>query len=214
MEAAMVRREKGALPVEGTRDVEGLQRVAVCPLSGGAPTSACGAHVFEWLPPEAARNLQPCDMHEEVAIDRRNGLRAGPGCPSEHVERRVFERYGPDLDAWSRSTNRPLAPDAWSPFCPAPEGVAVEAAGSTLRITYPHDGARFVLDPERPRELSAVPVIVAAPAGVRKVTVRVDGVVVARLDPPFSTTWKLEPGDHTLAAESGGGASVVHVSVR
>jgi penicillin-binding protein 1C len=215
MEAAMARREKGPLPIEGNGEGEGLQRVAVCPLSGGAASPACGEHVFEWLPPDAVRDLAPCDMHEEVAIDRRNRLRAGPGCPSEFVLRRVFERYGSDFDAWSRATNRPLAPEAWSPFCPAREGVeaAGEATGS-LRITYPHDGARFVLDPERPRDLSAVPVLVAAPAGVRKVTVRVDGVVLAKLEPPFSTSWKLEPGEHTLSAESGTGASVVHVSVR
>ena len=33
-------------------------------------------------------------MHEEVAIDAENGLRAGPACGSVHVEQRVFE---PDI---------------------------------------------------------------------------------------------------------------------
>jgi penicillin-binding protein 1C len=156
-------------------------------------------------------------MHEEVAIDRRNGLRAGPGCPVEHVERRVFERYGPDLDAWARGVGRPMAPDAFSPLCPSTgDETPIDAPSGPLRITYPHDGARFVLDPERPRALSAVPLQVAVPPGVRKLTLRVDGVVTARLDPPFSTTWPIEPGDHTLSVEAPGGtpAAVVHVSVR
>src|SRR5205814_1260219 len=162
---------------------------------------------FEWLPADAARDLTSCDMHEEVAIDRRNGLRAGPVCPAEHVDRRVFERYGSELEAWARGVGRPLAPDGFSPLCPpgSDDAEPAAAAGGTLRITYPHDGARFLIDPERPRELSAVPVHVAAPPGVRQVTLRVDGAVVAKLDPPFSTTWKIEPGDHTLAAESPGG---------
>jgi hypothetical protein len=47
------------------------------------------------------------------------------------------------------------------------------------------------------------------------VTLRVDGAVAAKLDPPFSTTWTLAPGDHTLAVEAPGGApAIVHVSVR
>ena len=218
MEAAMARREKRPLPIEAASgDLEGgPRRVVVCPLSGGAPTPACGAGVFEWLPAEAARDLVPCDMHEEVAIDRRNGLRAGPACSSEHVDRRVFERYGSELEAWARGVGRPLAPDAFSPLCPAgSDDLATVAPSGPLRITYPHEGARFLIDPERPRELSAVPVHVAAPPGVRQVTLRVDGVIVAKLDPPFSTTWTLASGDHTLAVEAPGGAqAIVHVSVR
>jgi penicillin-binding protein 1C len=175
--------------------------------------------VFEWLPAEAARDLPPCDVHVEVALDRRNGLRAGSGCPTEHVERRVFERYGPEIEGWARAASRPLAPEAWSPLCPpGPDDARPDDtadAGDAVRITYPHDGARFLLDPERPAELSAIPVLVAAPPSVRAVILRVDGVVVATLAPPFSTSWRLVAGQHAFQVEAAGHASAeAHITVR
>ncbi len=219
MEAAMARREKARLPLDagGGDDRGPFVRVAVCPLSGGAPTAACPGHVLEWLPEGAARDLAPCDVHEEVAVDRRNGLRAGPGCPQAFVERRVLERYDPEYLAWAEGAGRPLAPDAYSPLCPGDDAAEAPATSDgAVHITYPHDGARFVIDPDRPRELQALPVLVAAPAGVREVTLRIDGATPARLAPPFSTTWTLAAGEHTFVAEAAGreGGSTVHVTVR
>jgi penicillin-binding protein 1C len=218
MEAAMARREKIRLPIDAQAADEDspFARVAVCPISGGAPTAACPAHVLEWLPVDAARDLAPCDVHEEVAVDRRNGLRAGPGCPQAFVETRVLERYDPDLLAWARAARRPLAPEGFSPLCPADDATAPPASEGDVRITYPHDGARFVIDPDRPRELQAVPVLIAAPSGVREVTLRIDDAAPARLAPPFSTTWRLETGEHTFVAEAPGreGDATVHVTVR
>jgi penicillin-binding protein 1C len=215
MEAAMARREKVRLPIDA--DEQGpFVRVAVCPVSGGAPTAACAAHVLEWLPEGAARDLAPCDVHEEVAVDRRNGLRAGPGCPRGFVETRVLERYDPDYLAWAGAAGRPLAPEAFSPLCPADDAAAAAPSEGPVRITYPHDGARFLIDPDRPRELQAVPVLIAAPSGVREVTLRIDDGAPAKLVPPFSTTWRLETGEHTFVAEAPGreGDARVHVTVR
>jgi penicillin-binding protein 1C len=213
MEVAMARREARALPIEP--DSQGFSRVAVCPLSGGAATPACGGHVLESLPADAARELASCDMHEDVAIDRRNGLRAGRGCPASFVEHRVYERYGPDLLAWARAANRPIAPDSFSPLCPA-DGSEEPAIAGALRIAYPHDGASFLLDPERPRELQALRVLVSAPPGARAIALRIDGAAPAKLAPPFATTWRLEPGEHVFVAEGPGGAtsSPVRITVR
>jgi penicillin-binding protein 1C len=216
MDAATARRPPGRLPIDPREGAAGFERVAICPLSGGAPGHACGGRVFEWLPAEAARALTPCEMHEEVRLDRRNGLRAGPGCASGEVETRVFERYEHAYAAWAAGASRPVAPEAYSPLCPADDRAAEAAGGSGVEITYPHDGAHFVMDPERPRELQAVEVLVAAPPGVREVTLRVDGGAATRLKSPFSTSWRLEPGEHTLVAEVPGreGAATVRVVVR
>jgi penicillin-binding protein 1C len=205
MAAAMAHRAARPLPIE-----RGFARVAVCPLSGGAPTPACGAHVLEWVPEAGPRDLAPCELHAEILVDRRNGLRAGPACAA--AEPRVFERYPPELLAWATAAHRPLAPDAFSPLCPG-EDPPRDGDGA-LHIAYPHDGARFLLDPDRPRALQAVSVLVSTETGTREVTLRVDGAAPVLLRAPFTHLWVMEPGDHTFAAEANGRTATVHVSVR
>lgn len=220
MEAAMAGRKPESLPIdprpnEGPAAV-GFRRVAVCPLSGRAPTHVCGGRVFEWLPDAAADALTPCDMHEAVALDRRTGLRAGPSCPADVIETRVFEQYPPDLAAWAREAGRPTAPEETSSLCPAADTEEVPSGEGALEIVYPHDGARFVIDPDRPRELQAVSILIVAPPGVREVRLRVDEGPPSKLVAPFRSTWRLEAGEHTLVAEVPGreGQATVHVRVR
>src|SRR5580704_17946225 len=99
------------------------------------------------MPREAAARLEACGMHERVRVDRRNGLRAGPSCPAAYVVEQTVERYDEASRAWAEAAGRPVAPGGFSPLCPAGGSVAAPS----LRIGWPGDGARFVLDPDRPR---------------------------------------------------------------
>jgi penicillin-binding protein 1C len=173
-----------------------LEEVEVCPLSGGAPTRACAHTVREWVPRGAAGRAS-CTMHERVAIDVRNGLRAGPGCPRAFVEEKGFERFGGAFAAWAAGAGRATAPAQFSPLCPGDA-----SAAGTLRIGYPHDGARFLIDPDRPRAQQTLAVRVEAPAGAPAVRLRVDGRVVASTTAPYVVDWPLAPGEHELVAEA------------
>jgi hypothetical protein len=138
-------------------------------------------------------------VHERVRVDTRSGLRAGPGCARAVTEERVFERWGAPYDAWAQRANRPNAPSDNSPNCPTeePDVPADEATTSAApRITYPFDGARFVIDPERPSALQLLEIRVE-PDG-RDVEVRVDGVAVSN-----KRAWPLAPGAHTITAHRG-----------
>jgi penicillin-binding protein 1C len=191
-------------------DADGLAPVAVCALSGGAPTHACHGHVVtEWLP-KGAPERASCTLHEEVAIDTRNGLRAGPGCAPANVARRSFERYDGPLAAWAAAAHRATAPDAFSPLCPS----AGIAASGQLRIGYPHDGTRFLLDPDRPVTQQVVSVRVEAPGAAGLVALKVDGRVIARAPSPYVVGWPLEKGSHELVAESAGLAASTPIRVR
>ena len=199
-----------AAPLRIDGDTDGLDLVEVCALSGGAPTHACHGHVVkEWLP-RGAPSRSACTMHEAVNVDVRNGLRAGPGCAMEHVGRRTFERYDGPLAAWAAAAHRPTVPDAFSPLCPA----ASVAASGQLRIGYPHDGTRFLLDPDRPVAAQVVSVRVEAPGAAGLVALRVDGRVVARAPSPYVVGWPLEKGQHEMVAESAGLAASGPVRVR
>ena len=187
-----------------------LVPVEVCPLSGGRPGAGCPHAVHEWMTRPARDALESCAMHEVVRIDRRNGLRVGPGCAAEHVVERRFERYEGDLRAWAATAGRPTAPEAFSPLCPGSPG---HAAPPALRIGWPADGAAFVIDPERPRAQQQVAVRVDAGGDVRRVELVVDGRPVARVAAPFVARWTLAPGDHVLVARAESGAQSAPVSL-
>ena len=218
MAAAMAPREKLPLPISPS-DVGGqLERVAICPLSGARVTAACPDHVFEWFTHDEAAQLPYCEMHEQVDVDARDGLRAGHA-PSSTCERvtRTFERFPPEYAAWAAAAGRRLAPTALSPDCPATPSELADAstASEALSIRYPLDDARFVIDPGRPSGIQVLAVSVAAPGGTPSVSLLVDGAEVDREKTPYRLRWPLAPGDHELVARAGSIASeTVHIHVR
>jgi penicillin-binding protein 1C len=216
MDAAMRRRAStpatgaASLGVEGR---EGVRRVQICALSGGLASSDCPHEVQEWVEERAL--LEPCNLHERVRIRRADGLRAGPTCSAEEVEERGFERFPPEYLAWAVAASRPLAPRDFSPMCPAPPTATTEAGG-TLAILFPQDGARFVMDPERPEAVQVLAVPLAVPSGKREAALLVDGEVVDTVRSPFVANWSLKPGAHVLSARTSDGAEseALHVYVR
>ncbi|WP_437604645.1 penicillin-binding protein 1C [Sorangium sp. So ce834] len=186
-------------------DPELLAEVEVCSLSGMKPTAVCPHRRRELLPRGDAAALAPCDMHEAVRIDRRNGLRAG-ACPDAAVEERVFERHDAELTAWARAAGRPIAPEEASPLCgPLPGGDGVPPAGARVRVAYPPDGARFVLDPSV-NSLQAIRLRADVPPGVRRARFVLDGRSI-EVGPPFSLDWPLVAGAHRLRVEADGASA-------
>ncbi|MGK3984186.1 penicillin-binding protein 1C [Sorangium sp. So ce136] len=183
-------------------DPDQLAEVEVCSLSGMRPTAACPHRRRELLPRGDAAAIAPCDMHEAVRIDRRNGLRAG-ACPDAAVEERVFERYDAELTAWARAAGRPLAPDEASPLCGAlPGRDGVSGAAAPVRVAYPPDGARFVLDPSV-NSLQAIRLRADVTPGVRRARFVLDGRPI-EVGPPFALDWPLVAGAHRLRVEADG----------
>ncbi|WP_437948992.1 penicillin-binding protein 1C [Sorangium sp. So ce296] len=186
-------------------DPEHLVEAEVCSLSGMKPTAVCPHRRRELLPRADAAVLAPCDMHEAVRVDRRNGLRAG-ACPDAAVEERVFERYDAELTAWARAAGRPIAPEEASPLCgPLPGGDGVPPAGARVRVAYPPDGARFVLDPSVNSQ-QAIRLRADVPPGVRRARFVLDGRPI-EVGPPFSLDWPLVAGAHRLRVEADGASA-------
>ncbi|WP_437668557.1 penicillin-binding protein 1C [Sorangium sp. So ce131] len=184
-------------------DPELLAEVEVCALSGMRPVEACPHRRRELLPRDEAAALVSCDMHEVVRIDRRNGLRAG-ACPAGVVEERSFERYGAELAAWARAAGRPLAPEELSPLCGALPGdpAGPPRGGARVRVAYPPDGARFVLDPSV-NSLQAIRLRADVPPGVGRARLVLDGRAI-ELGPPYTFDWPLAAGAHRLRVEADG----------
>ena len=71
--------------------------------------------------------------------------------------------------------------------CPQASGGATGAASGALAIVYPADGARFLLDPERPAALQRPPLRAMPVGGAVRWTI--DGVPVDRWLPAPAATW-------------------------
>jgi penicillin-binding protein 1C len=199
------------LAPRGDRDAR-LVQVEVCPLSGARPGHECPHTVREWMSAEARDSLPTCSVHERVRVDTRNGLRAGPDCPSAFVEERLFERHAGPFRAWAQAAGRATPPESISPLCPGPP--ARVRTATQARIGWPNDGASFVLDPERPRSEQALFVRMEAASGVDRIALLVDGRATADVGAPFVVRWPLSPGEHVLAARAAGGEAGAPVIVR
>jgi penicillin-binding protein 1C len=223
--------------MEGRPDEEwpeptGLQRVRICALSGELAGSDCPLTLDEYVP-QAALARQPlgtCRYHRRLAIDTRNGLLAGPGCPPESVEQRVFESYPGGFLAWAHDARRPLAPTADSPLCPgsptsspSPSPNPSPLGGSTTTTTtqkvtlvYPPDGARFSLDPDVPPQLQTIALQARVADGTTadRVEFLVDGRTIGAAPAPFRRIWKLEPGRHEVTVRLGTASDVATIDVR
>ncbi|MGH7285382.1 MAG: penicillin-binding transpeptidase domain-containing protein, partial [Polyangiaceae bacterium] len=168
-----------------------LVRREVCPLSGMAPTAACGHTILEWIPAKHAL-LDACNMHEFV----RTGV---------HVEE-SFETFPPEYAAWAKAAHRRVAP-------PTSMELAANHGGDRLRIASPNDGASYEIDPSRPAVTQALPVRIDAPKNAGRIRLRVDGRVIAASDDAHVVTWQLVPGQHVLVAETETGAESAPVRV-
>jgi penicillin-binding protein 1C len=198
----------------------GLTRAEVCPLSGLLRSAACPKGVFDWLPQVAERSH--CDWHRHAMIDVRNGLLAGPDCESSKVVEREVELLPPEYTQWAHGVGRPNISGGSSPHCPHPEGPNDAAHGdsaptaSAVQILSPADGSRFVLDPDRPRDLQRLQIAVAAGSSRGRPRLQINDGEPLELDASLRFDWRLEPGVHVFVAtdERGKESTPVRISVR
>lgn len=170
-----------------------LQKRTVCSLSGRLAGKGCPHVRVESFVP-GTEPVEVCPWHREVAIDVRNGLRAGPSCPRGSVVKRQLldlpERYA----GWARAQRLTVAPLRESPLCPRPD-VAPEVA-----LLDPRPNSRYLVDPETPKELSTIRFAARVAPADEPVVFLVDGVPVAKVGYPHEFRWPAEKGTHVVAA--------------
>lgn len=193
------------------RERYALQRVEICPLSGQRRGEHCPQSIQEYTPLDV--ELLTCEWHRELMLDRRNGLLAGPDCPSGETTRRKFELYPDEYAAWAKAANRPVAPTQFSANCPA---LATAESSTALRIKSPIDGSRFVLDPDRAPELQHLKIEALAPASAATLTLLVNDQPVGKSKRPFEFFWQLEAGSFRFVAvtDTGERSLPVEIGVR
>jgi len=153
------------------------------------------------------------DWRQAIALDRRTGLRAGPGCPLDVVIFQTFTRYPAEAEAWARKQGAPQPPSIYSPLCPNQElaidqranseggdtGISDLPPGQALVFTSPDQGAVFRLVPNIPLDKQKIRVAVRPADGVnlKQVSLFVNGQPLAE---GWETLWQMRPGDYIFEA--------------
>ncbi len=181
----------------------GLVRRNICPLSGGAHTPLCPTAVEEWF--AVGNEPQSCTVHQEIAIDRRTHLRAGPNCPETQVVRNVYAILPPEFDHWARD-HLPQPPQAFSPLCPG-----VNTAAPVLAIDEPSDGAVYQRDSQL---LDSTQQISLSGHGAAPIRWQVDAHALGETASGERLFWTPLPGRHQIRATDGRQQrATVHVEV-
>lgn len=166
----------------------------VCPLSGKLAGPLCPSHRTEWFAP-GTEPTATCPYHAEVAIDVRNGLRAGPACPKRYTITRPMLALGEQYSDWASRQRLDLAPTQMSPLC---DGET--PAEPKIVIREPKSKARYLYDPDTPREYSAIRLSASVTPPSEEIVWLVDGTPIARVGWPHEARASLSPGHHLIRA--------------
>lgn len=169
-------------------------QVEVCALSGRRPGPGC-THVHSETFLKGTEPTLSCPFHVDVALDVRNGLRAGPSCPARFVVSRPMLALPEAYAGWARSQRLTVAPTASSPLCPA--AAAVEPK---LAVTEPRPRSRYLVDPNTPPELNTVRFAASVTPADEEIIWLVDDTPVAKVGYPHELRWSLAPGRHVIRA--------------
>jgi len=184
------------LPVAQFAEPSGMVHLEVCAESGLLPGPYC-PHRRRELFVAGTQPTSACDMHVQLAVDRRTGYLAGATTPPGDIAERIYTVLPADALAWGDERGLPRPPLA------APGGAARQ--GGPILISSPPANAVYAMAADLPAWSQRVEFATAVGAGepIAEVRLLVDAVAVATLtEAPYRTTWRLEPGDHTFSAEA------------
>jgi penicillin-binding protein 1C len=197
---AAVQRVTGRLPFDEESatiaGADGVERRAICALSGMAVRPSCPSHVEEWMPIERAH--QPCDWHQSADDE------AGPVLVAWPVEYRPWARDRGLLKM--RRTAERAEPAENSKGSANSAGSAV-TSNVGLRLVNPPAGATYLIDPTLRRDFQTLGLRASSDAGGR-VEWMVDGRPIGSSESDVRFEWRLVPGAHTITARDGRGRRV------
>jgi penicillin-binding protein 1C len=170
-----------------------IAEVEVCAVSGQLATPHC-SHTRSIRVQRDHLPTETCTWHRDIAIDTRNGLRAGDRCPARFVERRTYETLPPQYSKWLSDTPERARPPAdYSPLCPQTGTIK-----NALVVTYPRAGEAFLVEPGYDAKTQTLAFTAEIDPPVAHPTWVVDGERLA------SDSWQLRRGKHQVIVEAAG----------
>lgn len=168
-----------------------LKRVEFCSVSGNLPAPSCPHRVASWFIPGISP-IAKCDVHREVLVDARTGLRVAQDDGRLPIKRDVYEFWPSDLLALFEQAGVPrrLPP----PFAPDTASELLAREGHVPRITSP-SGAMTVS-----QSSASLPLRAETETGVRRIYWFADKSFLGACDAKEILSWKAAPGVYELTA--------------
>lgn len=138
-------------------------------------------------------------LHKVIQVDTRNGLLGGNNCSNiSMMVDQISIDYPPEVYTWAVENDLPIIPKEVSPHC---KGEVNSNNDSYLKIVYPKEKTIFESAPLQVSDENAV-FEVSVSAQIDQVIWFVDGEQYSSTTKfPFSSRWKLIPGQHKLSAK-------------
>ncbi len=168
-------------PFAAASDVDGVESIEICTLSGLAANAWCPTRRREWVATQP--HARVCSWHH---------LTDGGLLTVWPAEYRQWARdHGLDREAERSRESKDTV-------------VAVGSQSGELHISSPPDGATYLIDPTLRREFQALPLraVTSAPGPLEW---SVDGRSIGANDSTRATAWPLVPGRHTFRVRDGAG---------
>ena len=183
---------------------DGLVQTEICTLSGLLPTEACPYRRLEWFI-EGTQPVESDHFYKTVTLDRATGRLAGDDTPPERRVQAVALDLPAEAQPWARRQGLTLMSDLLAASGQVVRGTGgrqASTAEAALRLTSPGDLAIYRLQPGFSAEAQQVQVQAVGQAGLREVSLWVDGAQIkTTVEAPYTGWWPLKPGRHQAWAE-------------
>ncbi|MDP2691408.1 MAG: transglycosylase domain-containing protein [bacterium] len=197
---------------------QGMVQKEICRLSGKLPTEFCSHTMKEWFI-AGTEPREEDDLFQSVPIDTRNGLKATGGCDQHFVHSEVFVFFPAELQRWARENGWKQPPTQSSELCggaisSSPPVTADRVTSPSLRITKPHQGDSFQLDPLIPDENEKIILEARTGSEVQALQWYVNGELVGSAEAPdFRLEWQPEAGLAEILAKNGDESVRIEIEV-
>jgi membrane carboxypeptidase/penicillin-binding protein PbpC len=183
----------------------GLVQVEVCSLSGLLPTAACPYRRREWF----IAGSQPVEydtFFKQVVVDSATGRLATVTTPPERRQEVLALDLPPAAGPWARGQGLTLLEELQGD---EPSGGEAAAPAAPLYLISPTPRATYRLSPALPPAAQRLRLEAIAAAGLREVTIWLDGAPLpGPAGPPYFAWWELVPGEHQVWAQALDGSGV------
>jgi penicillin-binding protein 1C len=170
-----------------------IKLVEVCSVSGRMPTKYCGRKIKTMFIPGTSP-IERCDIHREVIIDKRTGLRACNKGP--HTTDEVYEFWPSDILKIFRLAGIPRrTPPPYEPGC----SVDNAAAGLPPKIISPQRQVEYTMRASV-REPEGIPFSAVTDADAPNVHWFVDEKYLGSSDSKGIFLWPPSPGKYIVRA--------------
>ncbi|MHB0875372.1 MAG: PBP1A family penicillin-binding protein [Anaerolineae bacterium] len=186
------------LPVVEFEEPAGIVHVEVCAESGLLPGPYC-THRRREVFIAGRAPTRTCDMHRLFAVDARTGYLADGDTPAQSLVQRVFTVLPLDALAWGDEHDIPRPP------LPAPGSGGEGGSNGQVVVYSPAPNAVYALAPDLPDWSQRIDFSAGVATGmdIDEVRLLVDDVAIASLSTaPYTASWSLQEGEHTLLAEA------------